>query len=189
MTRRGSPRSREVLCGQQLGSKRLERLRSTMRVAPEQLRKTARSEGSRALRRPPSDPRTGLSRRRSRVQVPSLQSTEAPANRYVLLSVRARKSAAWPNRGPLLRGKIPAKLQLNEGLVARSHEHEPVIAFSLPALTKRTRGSADAQLTRRPAVGDHADVAADQPPSATVPTKAAVAAYTTECVPNASPPI
>jgi hypothetical protein len=37
---RVDPRSREMLCGQQLGSKRMERLRSPMRVVREHNRKT-----------------------------------------------------------------------------------------------------------------------------------------------------
>jgi hypothetical protein len=40
---------------------------------------------------------TGLSRRRSRVRVPSLPLLEAPANSQVALSDRTRRVASWPN--------------------------------------------------------------------------------------------
>jgi hypothetical protein len=39
----------------------------------------------------------GLSRRRSRVRVPSLPSLEVPANRQVALSGQARGDVSWPN--------------------------------------------------------------------------------------------
>ena len=41
--------------------------------------------------------RLGLSRRRSRVRVPSLPPLKVPANQQVALSARARRVASWPN--------------------------------------------------------------------------------------------
>jgi len=48
----------------------------------------------------PAQPRsgkTGLSRRRSRVRVPSLPSLKVPANRHYVLPMWTRPCASWPN--------------------------------------------------------------------------------------------
>src|SRR5918996_933015 len=53
--------------------------------------------------------RPGLSRRRSRVRVPSLPSLKAPANKRFALTVQTRRPGSWPNPvAQTARKKIPS---------------------------------------------------------------------------------
>jgi hypothetical protein len=78
--RRGRPGGSRDLLRQQTGSKRLKRLRSTVRSQLLEGRGAAWIERSRTERRRRCDSRSGLPRRRSRVRVPSLPSLKVPAN-------------------------------------------------------------------------------------------------------------
>jgi len=67
--------------------------------------------------------RLGLSRRRSRVRVPSLPPLKAPANQQVALSDRARRVASWPNPvAQTISWKKSAKWPVLEESCVRPHE-------------------------------------------------------------------
>jgi hypothetical protein len=70
----------------------------------------------------PGTTKTGLSRRRSRVRVPSLPSFEVPANGHSTLSDQAWHHAPWPKHGPLSLSKRPAKCPIWRRACHRSHK-------------------------------------------------------------------
>jgi hypothetical protein len=90
--------------------------------------------------------KTGLSRRRSRVRVPSLLSLEVPANRHLMLSIQAPDDASWPK--PVAQTFREKCLQIRDfvrELVARSHEPRP--------LMRLCRSSAAGSFRSRPCAG------------------------------------
>jgi hypothetical protein len=59
--------------------------------------KTCSSPGIAADPAETGETKTGLSRRRSRVRVPSLPSLKVPANRHYLFPDQTQQSGSWPN--------------------------------------------------------------------------------------------
>jgi hypothetical protein len=86
---RTSASSIETSSGQQMGSKRLEPHRVAMRSRPGGHYRTASTVRSRVHRCARCDRWSGLSRRRSRVRVPSLPSLGVPAKRHLVLPQQA----------------------------------------------------------------------------------------------------
>jgi hypothetical protein len=116
-----------------MSSKRPKSLGSTMRSAWRGRRNPAQTERSVAHRRSRRDAGSGLSRRRSRVRVPSLPLREVPANWHLMVPVEARSIARWPNRGPLSNEPITCKSQ---GSTVRIRSHEQTESSSTRLLAR-----------------------------------------------------
>jgi hypothetical protein len=88
-------------------------------------------------------PLRGLSRRRSRVRVPSLPLLEVPANRHFLLPVQTQDLARWPN--PV--AQTPGAKCLQNGnflaeLVYRPHGLDQVMSVCVVSEEERQRAAA-----------------------------------------------
>jgi hypothetical protein len=74
----------------------------------------------------PGSAMTGLSRRRSRVRVPSLPSLEVPANRHLMLSRWRETTPRGPNLGLNVWSEVPANREFVARPLVRSQEPNKV---------------------------------------------------------------
>jgi hypothetical protein len=110
--------------------------------------------------------RRGLSRRRSRVRVPSLPSFKVPANRHYVLPMWTRPCASWPkSRGPNVQAKTPAKWRVMLVSLCSGRTNQigsravtgPNRGWEIDLATSAVAATADACASRRFAASNSAE--------------------------------